>query len=154
MFQSIALAVIADGANARVEMKTFRSLYVQLNDNKIKETIKQILDMEQGQSISIINNIELSQKLQKLADSMTTCISNANKKSKRAIFQILDKINVRFLFFITINQKTSFTFIIIPITTFSTKFLLVFNERIKHYNLRNIHETKKLAQVNFELLCH
>ncbi|KAI8647080.1 hypothetical protein BD408DRAFT_195171, partial [Parasitella parasitica] len=29
----------------------------------------------------------------------------------------------------TINQKTSFTFIIIPITTFSTKFLLVFNER-------------------------
>ncbi|KAI9275324.1 hypothetical protein BY458DRAFT_507106 [Sporodiniella umbellata] len=61
MFQSIALAVITDGANARVEMKTFRSLYVQLNDNKIKETTKQILDMEQGQSIFIINNIELSQ---------------------------------------------------------------------------------------------
>lgn len=91
MFQSIALAVIADGANARVEMKTFRSLYVQLNDNKIKETIKQILDMEQGQSISIINNIELSQKLQKLADSMTTCISNANKKAKELFSKYLTK---------------------------------------------------------------
>ncbi|CAO3628697.1 unnamed protein product [Mucor hiemalis] len=45
IFQSIALAVIEDGVNARVEMNTFRSLYGQLNDNKIKEIIKQILNM-------------------------------------------------------------------------------------------------------------
>lgn len=55
IFQSIALAVIEDGANARVEVNTFRSLYGQLNDNKIKEIIKQILNMYYKLASVLIN---------------------------------------------------------------------------------------------------
>ncbi|KAI8642386.1 hypothetical protein BD408DRAFT_432490 [Parasitella parasitica] len=60
MFQRIAHAVIADGAAARLEMNTLKNLHGQLNDNYIKDIIKQILDLEQGESISIINNTKLS----------------------------------------------------------------------------------------------
>ncbi|KAI7901380.1 uncharacterized protein BX663DRAFT_544146 [Cokeromyces recurvatus] len=63
MFQRIALSVMVDGAAVRLEMNTFKNLYSQLNENYIKNTIKPILDLEQGESIFIINNTKLSQRL-------------------------------------------------------------------------------------------
>jgi hypothetical protein len=91
MLQRIAHAVIADGATARLEMNTLKNLYGQSNGNYIKDIIKQILDLEQGKSISIINNTKLSQKLQKLADTMTASISNANKTAKELFIKHLSK---------------------------------------------------------------
>lgn len=91
MFQRLALAVITDGAAARLEMNIFKDLYAQLNDNYIIEIIKQILDLDQGESISVINNIKLNQKLQKLADTITTSISNANKTAKELLTEYLSK---------------------------------------------------------------
>lgn len=78
IFQNITYSVIRNGSAARVGVNFFKNVQDQLKDNATKDTLAQILGLEEGGFITIINNFALGRLLQSLADSMITSIKNAN----------------------------------------------------------------------------
>ncbi|KAI7850002.1 hypothetical protein BDC45DRAFT_519179 [Circinella umbellata] len=91
VFQSIALLVLKNGSAAQIEVMIFQDLYSTLKDGTIKDTVEQIIKLQDNGSIEIINNMKLSNLLQILADFMTASINNSNQMASKLLSQNLYK---------------------------------------------------------------
>ncbi|KAI9247846.1 hypothetical protein BY458DRAFT_526939 [Sporodiniella umbellata] len=89
MFQSIASEVIKNGAAARIEVILFHELHNTLKKGNAKDTVGEIIGLQENGSIPVINNLNLSRLLHNLADSMTTSIKNANHTAAKLLAQHL-----------------------------------------------------------------
>lgn len=85
MFQSIASEVFKNGSAACIEVMLFHKLHNTLKEGKIKDTIGEIISLQENGSVPVIHNLNLSRLLQDLADSMTTSISNANQTAAKLL---------------------------------------------------------------------
>ncbi|KAG1089801.1 hypothetical protein G6F42_019879 [Rhizopus arrhizus] len=85
IFQIIACSVIRNGPSARVNVSCFKNVKDQLKDNVTKNTLAQIVQLEEDGFIAIINNSELNSLLQPLADSMSTSIKDANLNAAKLL---------------------------------------------------------------------
>lgn len=63
MVQSIASLVFKNGSAARIEVLIFHELYNTLKDGTIKDTIRQIIHLQEKGSIVSMNNLKLSNLL-------------------------------------------------------------------------------------------
>ncbi|KAG1402249.1 hypothetical protein G6F59_012929 [Rhizopus arrhizus] len=81
----IACSVIRNGPSARVNVSCFKNVKDQLKDNVTKNTLAQIVQLEEDGFIAIINNSELNSLLQPLADSMSTSIKDANLNAAKLL---------------------------------------------------------------------
>ena len=79
MFQSIASEVIKNGSAAHIQVMPLHELHDTLKNGAVKDTIGQIINLQENGIIMIINNFKLSNLLQTLTDSMATSINNANE---------------------------------------------------------------------------
>jgi hypothetical protein len=63
MVSSIASPVFKNGSAARIEVMIFHELHNTLKDGTIKDTIRQIINLQENGSIVIINNLKPSNLL-------------------------------------------------------------------------------------------
>jgi len=89
MFRSVASEVFKNGSAARIEVMLFRELHNTLKEGKVKDTIEEIISLQENGSVAVINNLNLSRLLQDLADSMTNSISYANQTAAKLLSQHL-----------------------------------------------------------------
>lgn len=66
-----------------------QELYNTLKEGKVKDTVGEIISLQENDSVPVINNLNLSRLLHDLADSMTTSINNANHTAAKLLSQYL-----------------------------------------------------------------
>jgi hypothetical protein len=89
MFQSIASEVIKNGSAAHIQVMLLHKLHDTLKNGAVKDTIGQIINLQENGTTMIINNLKLSNLLQTLADSLATSINNANQTAAKLLSQHL-----------------------------------------------------------------